>query len=183
MSKNKKQLKSSSPKITGNEKQTRPESYIRIFWVNVISLIVGCIVLNYYAKRVEIEWLQDMLEGNYEIIKKYPDATVDERLGIKLGFNYAYLKHVCDNTPEDAVILFPPRDIILKQPTQFTEAELSQQWIYSFVYPRKVVIDGTGATDRVTHIAIMNGWGYDKLSYQVENKHENAIYPVNYPVN
>jgi len=182
MSKSKKQFK--SPSInTEKEKTTQSKSFTKIILVNVISLVVGCIILNYYSKRNEIEWLKDMLKSNYEIIKKYPNATVDERLGIKLGFNYAYLKYVRDNTPEDAVILFPTRDIILKQPTQFTEADLSQQWIYSFIYPRKVLIEGTGATDKVTHIAIMNGWGYDKLPYQVENKHENAIYPINYPSN
>lgn len=184
MSKNKKQFKASSSKNREKEIQTTSKSFTKVVIVNVVSLIVGLIILNYYSKRTDIEWLHNtLLKSNYETIKKYPNATFDERLGLKLGFNYAYLKYIHDNTPEDAVILFPTRDVILKQPTQFKEAEFSLQWIHSFVYPRKVVIDGTETKDQITHVAIMNGWGYDKLTYQVENQHENAIYPINYPSN
>ena len=183
MSKNRKQFKASPLKKEEKEKQTPSKSITRLVITNIITLIAGLVILNIYAKRTEIAWLQEMLKSNYETIKQYPDATIDQRLGMKLGFNYAYLKHVKDNTPEDAVILFPPREIILKQPTQFTTAEFSPIWIHSFIYPRKVIMDGTEITTPITHVAVMNGWGYDKLAYQVENKHENAIYPINYPSN
>ncbi|MDR2929005.1 MAG: hypothetical protein LBV41_12525 [Cytophagaceae bacterium] len=169
-------------KIKDNKKSTHPtekKSWKNVLIINIVLIVVGALFLNYYTKRPEIVWIyRNLLAANYATIQKHPDATLDERLASKLKFNYVYLAYVRDNTPDTAVILFPKRDVILKQPTKFNDAELSGVWISSFIYPRKAVIDSDASTENITHIAVMNGWGYDRLNYSVANPPENCVLPV-----
>ncbi|MDR1886896.1 MAG: hypothetical protein LBQ70_03175 [Prevotellaceae bacterium] len=166
-----------------DKKNIKPENkLLKIIVLNIAMLIVSGLILNYYMGRTEIKWIHTMLTSNYKIITQNPKATFDERLSMKLGFNYMYLNSVCRNTPDTAVILFPKRDVFLKQPTNFTDAEFGRIWISNFVYPRKAVIDEdtTGINRPITHVAIVNGWGYDKLNYQVSgSRPENTVLPVN----
>ena len=130
----------------------------------------------------------NLVIANFQQILTYPDLTREQKLEIKCRFDYRYLNYISKNTPTDAVILFPE----LK--TFFPEGQKSdfnnrgawgvknKAWSTYFLYPRKVVYEyeRTSSPDysRITHVAIVNGWGYERLNYAVSNKQKYHILPI-----
>ena len=94
-----------------------------------------------------------------------------------MGFTYTYYNFVKNNTPADAIILFPTQAQMLEKVID----RVSKAEITYFLYPRQVVFaDETNNPlfEQVTHIAIVNGYGYEYVDYEIENKEDFAILAI-----
>jgi hypothetical protein len=153
---------------------------------NLLAVATAIILIRACYKNVMgYTWMYDsLLKGNYELISKHKNLTVDERKEMKMGFTFAFLKFVRDNTPEDAIILFPGRDVFFPegQKSNFNGEPTTKLWCLNTLYPRKIVyvneVDNI-YSDRITHVAIVDGWGYDRLNYEVPQKIQYAVFPLN----
>ena len=121
-------------------------------------------------------WLVSMLRSNAELIHRYPDLTIEQKNEAKQGFPYSFMNFVKANTPPDAVILFPPRDTLLRVPELKDRPSNSSSlrnlgWASYFIYPRRMVYaDDTLSPlrSRVTHVAILGKHGYEYLPLPVD---------------
>ena len=176
-----------SPKTEINGKAVKP-AYSRWLFKNIVAVALTLFLLKVVmVLQPTYNWVCfTMLPENMEIVRKYPNLNYDGRMSIKLGANYMYLKNTREHTPENAVILWPSSEAFTKGKSPFT-AEISNK-IYAlrFLYPRKLVIPfdfgKSHYVDEITHVAIVNGEGFEYVPYEVE-KFENGILPVKKPEN
>ena len=150
----------------------------------LIAGAVGLIIYVSLTQNPGYTWAwQSYLKGNYDFICKYPNATLDERLQMKLGFDYSFLHYINQNTPEDAVILFPDTKHITEKAgnMQLSDNVVMKMWVTHFVYPRRILYANEAETNPlykdVTHVAICAGHGYEKLEYSVENRPAFIVLP------
>ncbi len=128
-----------------------------------------------------------LLKGNWELTRKHAGASLDERLQMKLGFNYAYLNFVKQNTPEEAVILFPLKDNMFDKAgnMQLDGWANRKYWIARFLYPRRPLFKDEAESNplykAVTHVAIVAGHGYEDLDYEVKGKMPFTVLPKQQP--
>jgi hypothetical protein len=160
------------------------------FWVsNIVTLLIA-ITLVYliyrYVDGYNGLW-NNIIKGNLEVIKKYPDLPLEKKWEIKCGFDYAYLNFIKQHTPENACILMPPDSAIYpkgeKSPFQNAAYSIKNKaWSTYFLYPRRLVYESEKGKnpyyDKVDFVAIVNYWGYDKLEYEVANKTRFNVLPV-----
>lgn len=172
-------------KKSDNRKNHRPGIGILLVRNIGVVLIAFLLVSFAFEKIPGYGWIyNDLLKGNMELIRKYKNTPIEGRNEMKLGFTYAYLRYIAQQTPSDAVILMPQRSAYFPAngKTEFTGQPYNKIWALRFLYPRKIVIDGQEKAnkyiDKVTHVAIVNGWGYDKLHYSVSNPAQNAVLPL-----
>jgi hypothetical protein len=144
-----------------------------ILLAGVLTFVVYAI----FTKNDGYKWVTiNYLKGNWEHIRKYPDATLDQRNEMKLGFNYVFLNHIVKNTPDTAVILFPQKEYITEKggDMQLSNDVTVKIWATHFVYPRRVVYkddkDIDPFYDKVTHVAICAAHGYEDLDYFVQQR-------------
>ncbi|MDR2814678.1 MAG: hypothetical protein LBB79_08525 [Prevotellaceae bacterium] len=130
------------------------------------------------------QWVwTNLLKGNWDFIQKHRKATLDERYQMKLGFDYVFCSYVRDNTPEDAVILFPLKKYNTEKggDYQLTRAINVKNWVTHFVYPRKALYKDEQETNPryhdVTHVAIIAGHGYEDLDYPVRERSYFTVLP------
>ncbi|MDR1331295.1 MAG: hypothetical protein LBK07_04250 [Tannerella sp.] len=150
-------------------------------------LVAGVVALGVYLSvthNAGYRWTwEGYLRGNWDFIRQHPDATLEERLQMKLGFDYSFLSYIVKNTPEDAIILFPPRGVITEEAggMRLTNNIESKMWVMHFVYPRRVVYRDEAETNSLcseaTHVAICATHGYDDLDYAVEQRAPFAVLP------
>jgi len=156
--------------------------------LNLRSLFVaGVTAIGIYASinlNQGYLWMwKGYLVPNWEYIGQNAKATVDKRLEMKLGLDYSFLNYIKQNTPEDAVILFPlPEHIIEKNgDMQLTSNVSWKHWATHFIYPRRIVYKSEAETnplyEHYTHVAICAGHGYEDLEYGVVEKAAFAIAP------
>lgn len=153
-----------------------------LLWVVVFAAAI------YWMKNnnTGYKWMTDSLIGaNLETIEKYNDISFREKQVAKLGFNATYLHYLVDNTPEDAIILLPPKNVAFSEGTQtnFDKHIMNKTWVTYIVYPRKIVYEDEKETSnlysKISHVGIINGWGYQKLTYQVATTAEITVLPIN----
>lgn len=147
--------------------------------------ILGAILLNFcISENQGYNWAWNVLmKENWKSVRKYPNATIDERNQMKLGFNYVFLNHIVQNTPEDAIILFPYKDQIQDKGGEYQLSHdiAVKPYVTHFIYPRKAVYKDEAATNpyykKVTHVAIIAGHGYEDLDYDVYQRTYFTIMP------
>lgn len=159
-------------------------------------MILGGILLLVNTLKEEnqgYKWVADVLIAKTpEQLEKYKNLTYDQKMEGKLGFAYKYFKFINDNTPEDAIILFPPDTIIRpKGQVHHTKKGMNgystnPKWVSYFIYPRKVVYEDRKDEHpelykNATHVAVMNTWGYEKLPYRVRQKSQFSVMPMKIP--
>lgn len=158
--------------------QHYPGMYIP-FLKNVITVVVLFLLTAYLIDNVRgYVWLKDkFLKSNLEKIKKFEDLTMDQKFEAYFRFDARFLFYIRDNTPDSALILMPPDSVILPADgsTDFNaknknQSVHSKQWASYFIYPRTFIYhreleDYPKAAESYTHVACINGWGYDKLDY------------------
>ena len=88
------------------------------FWIrNVAALLLVFLVIKALVGSFGgYPWLLSMLRSNAELIHRYPNLTTRQKNEAKQGFPFSFMDFVKVNTPPDAVILFPPRDTLLRIP-------------------------------------------------------------------
>lgn len=145
-----------------------------------------------YKWIVQINLLQ-----NYQKINAFRKAgyTTSQYQEYKSGFDYNYLKYIKENTPYNAVILMPDQKDLETSTVQNLELKniSNKAWSYYFLHPRTLVYDQPNQPDanpivkdvnyekdreRITHVAIANGKGYEHLKYQVRGSPEHTVVPI-----
>ncbi|MDR0733298.1 MAG: hypothetical protein LBF08_04465 [Dysgonamonadaceae bacterium] len=125
-----------------------------------------------------------LMKSNMAIIREYPHLTLEQKNAMKLGSDYAYLQFMKNATPEDAVILYPSREDFFPKGVEspFKQDVSNKLWALRVLYPRKLVTPSEMETSRyakdITHVAIVNGKGYERLGYNVKAPVAYAVVPV-----
>lgn len=152
----------------------------------IVSIVIFLLIFTAYKTTSSYKWVYDSLaRANMKIIHDNPQLHIDRKYEAKLGFDYKFIIYVKNHTPEDAVILIPPSTEFVKKNFNKIGAwgVKSKIWSTYFLYPRVVVdqkrieIDPSIA-EKITHVMIINGWGYDKLEYAVKQKYECNVLPI-----
>ncbi|MDR1938844.1 MAG: hypothetical protein LBQ73_10170 [Tannerellaceae bacterium] len=151
-----------------------------------VASVVGILTFQCIEEQAGYHWVYNtLLKGNMKMITQYPNLAVDQKNEMKLGFDYVYLRFLKNSTPEDAVILYPSREDFFPEDKQspFKQEINNKVWALRFLYPRKLVLPSEMETNRyaqdITHVAIVNGRGYERLNYTVDDVQEHGILPVN----
>lgn len=188
--------KSSKNNRRKNKKNKKPDSQYKILqrpsknWSGFVlrNLFIGLIFFMLFNSLFEnnkaYHWVyQNLLKNNLEIIKEHPDYTMNQKHQAKLGFFAKYLYFVTENTPDTAIILMPPDSIVDK-----IDKKYKMDWIRSkrhttyFLYPRKTVYYKNERDsiyfDKITHVAIVNGYGYEHLPYRVQKRNQFTVLPI-----
>ena len=155
----------------------------------LVTGLVGLLCFVLYNQFSGYQWVHiNLINTNLDYAEKWKDKTLDEKESIKFGMNANYLNYLVDNTPEDAIVLFPPKDNLPKHKDhQKINTMLRRRtYVTHFVYPRRIVYkdesDNPFMND-VTHVAIIDGWGYDQLKYPVTQRTLNTVLPINRETN
>ncbi len=112
--------------------------------------------------------------------------TYEDKMGYKVGL-YPLITYVKQNTPENAVILLPLGDSVLSNTGKWNFV-YDPDWMEYFLYPRLCLARGRekeypALANRVTHVLIVQGKGYDLLKYDVplDQRPSEAIMPIDHP--
>ncbi len=189
--KSKQPAKKESKQVAGAKKESTPSFLVKII-KNIVILFAAVILVKTLkgSKEDSYEWndgynwyFTSLIEDNFKAMKQYKTLTTEQKLESKIGFNFSYLKFLKTNTPEDAIILMPPDSVFFpsNEKSEFQVFILTPSWASYFVYPRKLVYEkqnNLALNKKVTHVAVMNSWGYDKLSYQAARNNKYNIFPI-----
>ena len=161
---------------------------ISFSWVakNIFAVVIVLFLLNKFVLDVQpgYNWAYNMLQKNLETIRHYSRTTTDNRFEMKLGLSHVSLRYVKENTPENAVILLPGKEAFYPEGEEriFSGEPYNKLWAIRFLYPRRVIIPSelgkTPWSEKITHVAIVNGRGYEYLDYEVEQKAPHAVLPM-----
>jgi hypothetical protein len=112
--------------------------------------------------------------------------TYQDKMGYKVGL-YPLIKYVNENTPPNAVILLPEGDSLLSNTGKWNFV-YDPDWMEYFLYPRLCLARGREKeypmlANKITHVLIVGGKGYDLLKYDVpvEQRQPEAILPIDHP--
>jgi len=171
--------------------------------LNILFGVLAIIFLMWCKSTIPAyKWVQeDLLKGGVEycgIVQKEIDRrsqstqdpvlkrkiAYDTKYEAKVGINYIFLKYIRENTPENAVILFPPDSILVKKTNELAlKGEIqSKTWVTHFLYPRLVVYEREKGKnpyyEKAQYIILMYGWGYDHLEYKYNQRSNVEILPI-----
>ncbi|MDR2562657.1 MAG: hypothetical protein LBC98_01795 [Prevotellaceae bacterium] len=156
------------------------------FGIRSIAVGVAGAILLYAGISMNegYKWVwTNLLKGNWQFIRAYSNANIEMRYTMKIGFDYHYLNYIKKNTPDDAIILFPPREQILESVgnQKLSNYVSIKKWVTHFLYPRRVLYQNEKDTNplynQVTHVAITAGHGYEYLEYTVDKQAAFAVFP------
>lgn len=178
----------SSKKQPVRKNDTAAKTGITAAWVvkNLLAVVVVAFLLNKLVLGLQpgYNWAYNMLKGNLEVAQHYAQTTTDERYEMKLGLSHVYLRYLKENTPPDAVILLPGKEAFYPEGQEriFSGEPYNKLWATRFLYPRRVIIPSelgvTPWSQKITHVAIVNGIGYEYLGYEVPKKVPHIVLPV-----
>lgn len=166
-----------SEQVEENTKGISTNINIFLFIFTVIFLIV------LYNKNESYKWMyEQMLKGNIDFIKENPDLTYDQKIESKFQLDYSVLKTIKDQTPENAIIIFPTRKIldtvrkVNKLPNR-NENFLNKDWVEYYIFPRKIIFseDKNSSKLQPTFALILGGMGYENLNYQVQSEQRKFL--------
>lgn len=115
-----------------------------------------------------------------------PQALFEAKMNMKVGL-YPMFNYIKANTPENAVILLPEGDAAVSNNSKWNFI-YDPEWVEYFIYPRLCLAIGREdehpeLKNRITHVLIIEGKGYDRLKYNVplDQRPQEAILPINQP--
>jgi hypothetical protein len=186
--KKRKKKKISKFKATSADSKPNKRPSSISFFKNV-SLLVGAFLLLYLMKNYNNGYkraFENLVKGNLKEIKQYKNLNHEQKLGAKVGLDAKYLAILKKYTPRDAIIIMPPDSVLLPygQESKFSQYITRKSWASYFVYPRKLIYEDEKDAfpqiyKKATHVAIVNYWGYQKLTYKVNTRHKYTILPLN----
>lgn len=150
---------------------------------NMLCLLPALLLISLtFSKSPGYKWTRTMLESNAEFIQTYPDLSFDEKMQWKMGDDYNFLLNIKQNTPEDAVILYPTSEAFRKEGSPFHGEIYNKIYATRFLYPRKLVLEDELETNRyadsLTHVAVVNGIGTAYLPYPVHPSFQHGVLPL-----
>lgn len=173
-------------KIASPESQKNKASYFvwtlkGMLGISLIYLILQCL----FSINPSYDWVYNsLLKSNMQLINQYPDVSFEQKMALKLGASYEYLYYIKQQTPPDAVILYPSADAFRVKGNPFTQEIHNKLFATRFLYPRRLVqreeLQKSPYADKITHVAIVNGVGLDLLPYQADSTIQHAVLPL-YP--
>lgn len=139
---------------------------------------------NFAVKDVAVrnKELMDHIETR-RLNANLPELTLQQKRLFKIE-SYWYIDYLRESTPSDAVILLPPHSAI--PDTSEFNLVYSSEWMEYFLFPRLCVSEDEKTTKpelykKANYVAIVNGWGYDKLKYQPYKHESEAVLPIEKP--
>ena len=150
---------------------------------NILVLILTIFIITQIKQNVGYNWVLDTLvSSNLKTINKNKHLSGKQKLEAKMGFTARYFNIINENTPDSAIIIFPP-DSVLKVKSKEVRLDkyiVTKAWSNYFVYPRKLIYQDEKEMypelyAKATHVAIMNDWGYELLGYNVQNRSSFTI--------
>lgn len=150
------------------------------FLKSLLALSILAVLFLALFRQIDgYNWVWEVLvKENLGFIGKYRNLDNDNKLLSKFGADYAALKYLRDHTPDNAVILIPPRHILLDSLSAYNFMRghggiKHRNWSLYFVYPRKLVYfeeqDKSPFTAQITHVMVLNGWGKDLVADSTVN--------------
>lgn len=94
------------------------------------------------------------------------NATYDEKMAFQYGMDYRFVLFLKNSTPYTAIIALPPND------TPYALMLGNSNLAGPFLYPRHIILGDPGtlpAGQRVTHVALANGWVPESLKASVRS--------------
>ncbi len=177
-----------SPDMPSPAKQVRYFGHIGKNIAAAIGIIIVLSVAAYYNRGYH--WLiRTNILKHFRYTQELTDQTLEERQFRRMGSNFDYLNFLVRETPEDAIILFPPLNFIYPsgEESYFDPHMDVKPWVSYFLYPRKVVYEEEINTSPIyyetTHIAVINFWGYEKAGYGPERKYQYTVIPIQWNMN
>ena len=157
------------------------------FFINVsISLVTAFILYVLYLTVPGYNHLVRVyIIRNSEFILNNFNVSLDRKYQAKLKNDYVFVQFVKNYTPDTAIILMPPPEVFDKSSLNRSGSwgVRSKIWSSYFLYPRILVKEDERDTypelySSVTHVMIVNKWGYDKLNYQTSTRMKYGVLPV-----
>lgn len=147
-----------------------------VVWV--VGLLWFCCLEPGYQHIKNIE------EGYFHFAKRNPGLSLEDRYAVQWGGIYTLLRHVKENTSEDAVIYLPSATHFTKDAWSdlfYNHHSETKLVATRFLYPRKVVTEQEFATYGmflpITHIIVVGAGGRDVLPYSVGDINF-AVFPI-----
>jgi hypothetical protein len=159
------------------------------FFKNFILLIASIgLVLMLFKGNAGYSWVwTDLIQENLKFISRNSHLTEAQKYQAKFGVDAAAIDLIKKNTPDDAVILFPPFNVIMNDSSDYKFQKglggiKIRNWTLYFLYPRKLVyaeeLETSPFASQVNYVVCMNGWGYDKISYEPVQKTSFQVLPI-----
>lgn len=155
---------------------------------NVVAACVACgLVWLCYRYVPTYAWVYNSnLTMHFKTARMNRKVPADQIRAGKLGFSFQYLSLIRDNTPEHAVIWMPGEKAYFPEgeKSPFDRQILSKMYRLRVLYPRKIVDAeeiGNKYANEITHVAIINGHGVEKLSYPLDIDEPYALCSVKEP--
>ena len=85
------------------------------WWIKnlLIAALAYMLLPGFVKSNAGYEWLiEGYAKGNLKVIKQYDNLNNDQKLEMKLGYDYAFIEMIRRMTPEDAVIYYPSRQAL-----------------------------------------------------------------------
>jgi len=177
--------------VADTKNKTTPVSDSLLMRRNLLMAFVLLIfLLLLYVSVPGYNWtITEMAIRNKELIDKIevrrinsnmPALSMEDKRLFKIQ-NYWYIKFVRDHTPQNAVILLPPLSAV--DTTEEYKLLNNSEYFEYFIFPRLCISEDEKLVKKelykkVTHVAILNGWGYDKLKYQPNGKPNETVLPI-----
>ncbi len=154
----------------------------------ILAILFAGLLYFLYLTVPGYTWLVDSLVvNNLKIIFENSNMKIDQKYAAKLGADYQFINYIKQNTPEDAIILMPPRDVFMKSDLNKNSSwgVKSKTWSTYFLYPRIVIREEDCGNypqlcDSISHVMVLESWGIDKLNYKVPPQ-KYGILPINSP--
>lgn len=154
---------------------------------NIILLISVLLLIGYAIKNEACyQWVQTkLIKDNLTTIKKHKEISFEKKVEAKLGGSAVYLHFVKKNTPDTAIILFPTSEAIEKkvENSNVDKKLLNKVWVTNLLYPRQVVYErekeSSELYENVTHVAVVNHWGYEKFGMSPKGRPQHTILTIN----
>ncbi len=129
--------------------------------------------------------LNSLIKGNLQIIKEYPNISIEEKYSMKFNVFGNLMNYIKRSTPENAIILIPDIEIVrpLINSTNQLVQLVNKSIILNFLYPRKIVMENLKEEEKyfnkITHVLIVNNYGYQYLNYEFNANIQLGVLPVN----
>jgi len=189
----KKQTTTASVKTEPLVKVNQPvkSSNLISFDRNLLVMVLCFITIFVLQKQVMgYNWVwKTLIKENIEMQRKLPNISEQQKAESKMGYDVTYMYFLNENTPKDAVILFPDADVILKDSTvdqpKFRTSQggiFTALWVQYMAFPRKIVFANEKGKnpnfDKITHVAIVNYKGYEHIPYTVDKSNRLGVLPI-----
>lgn len=128
-----------------------------------------------------------IIKSNLDYIAKNDTLSLAKRTAGKLGWSAYFFDNIKRNLPDDAVVLLPPQEVISvfnkdkKKKKEQINYYKNPAWVSYFLYPVRYVYADDEASPlltEVTHVAVFNRWGFNRLTYKPKEYLGFDILPI-----